>query len=95
MLLSGLFSPGGGQNPRYDQRRRRSQYDRGTRLAQMEEAYAFNRGEFPRIPGFLRLPGVPEVPESQDEYRREHLVNHGHSQGFGFTAHGPLIDLHH
>ncbi|KAI9749630.1 MAG: hypothetical protein M1815_002374 [Lichina confinis] len=34
----GLFAPGGGQNPRHDQRRRRSQFDRGTRLAQIEEA---------------------------------------------------------
>ncbi len=38
---AGLFAPGGGQNPRHDQRRRRSQFDRGTRLAQMEEANGF------------------------------------------------------
>ncbi|KAI9844093.1 MAG: hypothetical protein M1837_005807 [Sclerophora amabilis] len=35
----GLFAPRAGQNSREEQRRRRSQYDRGTRLAEMEESY--------------------------------------------------------
>lgn len=35
--LSGLFTPNAGQHFRDEQRRRRSQYDRGTRLAALEE----------------------------------------------------------
>jgi hypothetical protein len=35
--LLGLFSPRAGQHIRDEQRRRRSQYDRGTRLAEMDE----------------------------------------------------------
>ncbi|KAI9887754.1 MAG: hypothetical protein M1823_000395 [Watsoniomyces obsoletus] len=37
----GLFAPGGGNNPRHEQRRRRSQFDRGTRLAQIEEEHGY------------------------------------------------------
>lgn len=33
----GLFTPNAGQHFRGEQRRRRSQYDRGTRLAALEE----------------------------------------------------------
>lgn len=36
---AGLFAPRAGQNFRDEQRRRRSQYDRGTRLAEIEDAY--------------------------------------------------------
>ncbi|KAH0565791.1 hypothetical protein GP486_000810 [Trichoglossum hirsutum] len=39
--FSGLFAPRAGQHFRDEQRRRRSQYDRGTRLAEMEEAYDY------------------------------------------------------
>lgn len=35
----GLFAPRAGQSFRDEQRRRRSQYDRGTRLAEIEESY--------------------------------------------------------
>ena len=35
----GLFAPRAGQNFRDEQRRRRSQYDRGTRLAEIEDSY--------------------------------------------------------
>lgn len=35
--LLGLFTPNAGQHFRDEQRRRRSQYDRGTRLAALEE----------------------------------------------------------
>lgn len=55
----GLFSPGGGQNPRHDQRRRRSQFDRGTRLAQMEEAYGVQDLSVPRPAIFATLPRTP------------------------------------
>ncbi len=41
IFLAGLFAPGGGQNPRHEQRRRRSQFDRGTRLAQIEEQHGY------------------------------------------------------
>lgn len=37
LLLPGLFTPNAGQHFRDEQRRRRSQYDRGTRLAALEE----------------------------------------------------------
>lgn len=37
LQLSGLFTPNAGQHFRDEQRRRRSQYDRGTRLAALEE----------------------------------------------------------
>ena len=35
--IVGLFTPNAGQHFRDEQRRRRSQYDRGTRLAALEE----------------------------------------------------------
>ena len=35
----GLFAPRAGQNFRDEQRRRRSQYDRGTRFADIEDSY--------------------------------------------------------
>lgn len=35
--LLGLFTPNAGQHYRDEQRRRRSQFDRGTRLAALEE----------------------------------------------------------
>lgn len=38
-FCSGLFAPRAGQNFRDEQRRRRSQYDRGTRLAEIEDSY--------------------------------------------------------
>ncbi len=40
-LISGLFAPRAGQHFRDEQRRRRSQYDRGTRLAELEDAYDY------------------------------------------------------
>lgn len=36
-ISKGLFTPNAGQHFRDEQRRRRSQYDRGTRLAALEE----------------------------------------------------------
>lgn len=39
--LTGLFTPNAGQHFRDEQRRRRSQYDRGTRLAALEEGNDF------------------------------------------------------
>lgn len=36
-ICKGLFTPNAGQHFRDEQRRRRSQYDRGTRLAALEE----------------------------------------------------------
>ena len=46
---AGLFAPSAGQNMREEQRRRRSQFDRGTSLAEREE-YGFDESEwvFPR-----------------------------------------------
>jgi hypothetical protein len=41
MILKGLFTPNAGQHFRDEQRRRRSRYDRGTRLAALEE-YSFD-----------------------------------------------------
>lgn len=38
----GLFAPRAGQHFRDEQRRRRSQYDRGTRLAEMEDSYGLD-----------------------------------------------------
>ncbi|MCJ1472839.1 hypothetical protein MMC13_001488 [Lambiella insularis] len=38
----GLFAPRAGQHFRDEQRRRRSQYDRGTRLAEIEDSYAYD-----------------------------------------------------
>ena len=40
-----MFAPRAGQHNRDEQRRRRSQYDRGTRLAEMDEAYEYQRRE--------------------------------------------------
>ena len=39
LTYTGLFAPRAGQNFRDEQRRRRSQYDRGTRMAQIEDSY--------------------------------------------------------
>lgn len=41
----GLFAPRAGQHFRDEQRRRRSQYDRGTRLAAIEDSYSFDDTE--------------------------------------------------
>ncbi len=38
-VRTGLFAPRAGQSFRDEQRRRRSQYDRGTRLAEIEDAF--------------------------------------------------------
>ena len=46
----GLFAPRAGQHFRDEQRRRRSQYDRGTRLAEMEDSYDYE--EYQRQSGF-------------------------------------------
>lgn len=59
----GLFAPRAGQNFRDEQRRRRSQYDRGTRLAEMEDAYDIDR---PNYRGDL----VPYYPGPPLRYRR-------------------------
>ncbi|KAK8117488.1 uncharacterized protein PG998_005769 [Apiospora kogelbergensis] len=45
----GLFTPNAGQHYRDEQRRRRSQYDRGTRLAALEE---FDYDTYPHYPQF-------------------------------------------
>lgn len=37
LIVPGLFAPSAGQHLRDEQRRRRSQYDRGTSLAEHEE----------------------------------------------------------
>jgi hypothetical protein len=43
-LIAGLFTPTAGQHFREAQRHRHSQYDRGTRLAALEEATYENYG---------------------------------------------------
>ncbi|KAL8928030.1 MAG: hypothetical protein Q9208_002105 [Pyrenodesmia sp. 3 TL-2023] len=48
----GLFAPRAGQNFRDEQRRRRSQYDRGTRLAEIEDSYRFNHRFHGSDPGY-------------------------------------------
>lgn len=47
----GLFAPRAGQHFRDEQRRRRSQYDRGTRLAEMEDSCDYE--EYQRQGGLL------------------------------------------
>lgn len=42
---AGLFAPRAGQNFRDEQRRRRSQYDRGTRHAEIEDSYETHHHE--------------------------------------------------
>jgi hypothetical protein len=64
----GLFPPRAGQQTRDEQRRRRSQYDRGTPRAQAEESY--NRRRYHRPPvrnsdcftmGYPYSPSVPQA----------------------------------
>lgn len=62
----GLFAPRAGQHFRDEQRRRRSQYDRGTRLAELEDAYeygthAYHAEEFyrPAVVGNRQHSGTP------------------------------------
>ena len=45
LVWLGLFAPRAGQHFRDEQRRRRSQYDRGTRLAAIEDSYSFGDNE--------------------------------------------------
>jgi hypothetical protein len=45
-LAAGLFTPNAGQHYRDEQRRRRSQYDRGTRLAVLEEMHETTIGPY-------------------------------------------------
>ena len=108
IVLLGLFSPGGGQNPRYDQRRRRSQYDRGTPLAQMEEAYAFSSPDFPNHLGYPGQPGLPgnhghtgnprllgypeELNTTEDNHGERH-VDQDQLPVPGFHGHGPHVNF--
>ncbi len=48
LTATGLFAPSAGQQLRDEQRRRRSQFDRGTSLAEQEE---FGRLEYPPFAG--------------------------------------------
>lgn len=50
--FAGLFAPRAGQNFRDEQRRRRSQYDRGTRLAEIEDNYRVNHQFHGVDPGY-------------------------------------------
>ncbi len=51
LIRLGLFAPSAGQHLRDEQRRRRSQYDRGTSLAEREES-GFDDGQIPYITGY-------------------------------------------
>ena len=44
--IAGLFAPRTSQNFRDEQRRRRSQYDRGTRLAEIEDSYETHHQDY-------------------------------------------------
>ena len=46
--VQGLFPPRAGQQTRDEQRRRRSQFDRGTPRAQLEESYE-RRGNYGQV----------------------------------------------
>jgi hypothetical protein len=64
----GLFAPRAGQQFRDEQRRRRSHYDRGTRLAQVEDALAVGHGwiegdYWVRFPGSNNLVRVSPLHE--------------------------------
>ncbi|KAI9718973.1 MAG: hypothetical protein M1812_003858 [Candelaria pacifica] len=50
----GLFAPRAGQHFRDEQRRRRSQYDRGTRLAELEDSYEYDFHDQPQQDYYLR-----------------------------------------
>ncbi len=56
IAIEGLFAPRAGQNFRDEQRRRRSQYDRGTRLAEIEDAYDFDHSSFGNETNHLYAP---------------------------------------
>jgi hypothetical protein len=71
----GLFAPRAGQQFRDEQRRRRSNFDRGTRLAQVEDAIVSGHGVIDghlwvRVPGSNQLVRVDEdnivIPEEQE-----------------------------
>lgn len=48
--IAGLFAPRAGQNFRDEQRRRRSQYDRGTRLAEIEDSHETHHHDYRNEP---------------------------------------------
>lgn len=91
---AGLFAPGGGQNPRHDQRRRRSQFDRGTRLAQIEEANGFLNGNIGGpvlFSGSQQLAMAPTFPVIAQGYPNHGGYPHGHHvmNGYGNGLTGP------
>lgn len=47
-FCTGLFAPRAGQSFRDEQRRRRSQYDRGTPLAEIEDSYEGDSHDYPK-----------------------------------------------
>ena len=60
----GLFAPRAGQHFRDEQRRRRSQYDRGTRLAEIEDSYGYEGSECRGSFGYphIRVPHIGTNP---------------------------------
>ncbi len=65
--FAGLFAPRVGQNFRDEQRRRNSQYDRGTRHAVIEDSYNRNHHGYPNAPKNFHAPAqygqiVPYYP---------------------------------
>lgn len=70
-MSPGLFAPRAGQSFRDEQRRRRSQYDRGTRLAEIEDSYEVDNHDYRKQPGAIHgggfydgfhLPYFPRLP---------------------------------
>lgn len=58
-VFAGLFAPRVGQNFRDEQRRRNSQYDRGTRHAVMEDSYINNHYGLSTTPTTFNAPAPP------------------------------------
>ena len=66
--VKGLFAPRAGQHFRDEQRRRRSQYDRGTRFAELEEGNVtedfdqYEQFDYQRISAAAPLNGAISIP---------------------------------
>ena len=75
--ILGLFAPRAGQHFRDEQRRRRSQFDRGTRLAELEDSFAYD--DF--------RTGFNDMPSSPFDQSRARSLSHGINYTIPETLH--------
>ena len=92
----GLFAPNAGQQVRADQRGRRSQYDRGTSLAELDEYNfdAYDASEGRAFSGYRRAYWVVEVELLGVELVKAELVDRVSTQVTDTSTIGSKLFLH-